>query len=81
VADRDLARGLPEVELTDLPRAVERALEAALGSEQGAQLADALVDDRLATVEAERLDQLTDADRRQPWVLAQQPRDLFPERV
>jgi hypothetical protein len=34
-----------------------------------------------ATVEAERLDQLTDADRQQPWVLAQRPPDLFPERV
>jgi hypothetical protein len=79
VADRDLARWLPEVELTDLPRAVEGALEGALGSEQGAQFAQALIDDRLAAVEAERLNQLTDADRRQPRILAQQPPDLLPE--
>jgi hypothetical protein len=47
VADRDLGRGLPEVELADLTRPVDGALIGARRAEDRAQLAHVVVEDRL----------------------------------
>src|SRR5271165_5184890 len=49
--------------------------------EQRAHLAQVVIDDRLAAIETERLDQLPDPDPRQLRITAQQIVDLLLERV
>jgi hypothetical protein len=60
VPDRDLPPRLAEVELAQLARAIARALVGARKQEAGAQLAQEVVEDRLAAVVAELLDLLAD---------------------
>src|SRR5215207_9406434 len=80
--DRNLAPRLPEIELADLPRAIHRALEDPRPRrEQGPHLAQVVIDNRLAAVEALLRDQLADALAGQLWVLAQPPADLVLERI
>ena len=81
MADRDLAGWLPEVELADLPRPIDRALERPGRVEQRPHLPQVVIDDRLAAVEPERRDQLPDPLPRQLRVGLQQPMDLLLERI
>jgi hypothetical protein len=50
VADRDRRRGLPEVELADLAGPVDGALVGATGQIERAELAQVVVEDRLAAL-------------------------------
>jgi hypothetical protein len=81
VADRDRAAGLPQIPLTHLTRAIDRPLMRPLPFEQRPHLTQIVIQDRLAAVEPERLDQLADADPRQLRILLQQPTDLVPKRL
>lgn len=81
VADRNLGLGLPKIELAELTGTVDGALVGALGSQQRAQLAQVLVEDRLAADVAELGDQLADAGVGDPVIGAQQPLDLGLEGV
>jgi hypothetical protein len=76
VADGNRCRWLPQVPLADLARAIDGALEGPLCQEQRAHLAQVVIDDRLRTVEPQRLDQLADANAGQLGVFAQEPVDL-----
>jgi hypothetical protein len=77
VADRDLGLGLPEVELAELAGPVDGALVGAPGGQQRPQLAQVLVEDRLAARVAELGDQLADAGVGDPGLGAQQALDLL----
>jgi hypothetical protein len=78
VADRDRRRRLPEVELADLARAVEGALEGpGRRREQRTDLTQVLIEDRPAAREALLDDQLADTRGRQARIQAQQPVDLL----
>ena len=83
VPDRDLRARLPEIELADLARPIDRPLKRPRRRrEQRPDLAQVVIDDRLAAREAQRLDQL--ADPLTPGSfgsLAQQPMDLVLERI
>src|SRR5579884_169333 len=81
VADRHRPRRLPQIPLTDLPRSIDGPLMRPELEEQRSDLAHVPIDDRLATIEPQRLDQLPDPDARQPWVPAQQLVNLLLERV
>jgi hypothetical protein len=81
VTDGDGPCGLPQIPLADLPRLIDGPLMRARPLEQRAHLPKIIVDDRLAAVEPERLDQLTNADPGQRWIPAQQLVDLLLERV
>ncbi len=81
MTDGNMLRGLPEIPLADLPRPINRALMRARPREQWAHLTQIIIDDRLATIEPERLDQLTDPHPRQLRVPAQQIVNLLLERV
>jgi hypothetical protein len=82
VANRDLVARLPQVELAEHARAVARALEGARsGQEERAQLAQVVVQDRLASRVALLCDQLADPPAGQTGVVAKQPPDLLRERL
>ena len=82
VTDRDLRPRLPDIELADLARPVDGALKRpARRREQRPNLAQIVIDDRLARPAAQRLQQLTDPDPGQLGILAQQPVDLVFERL
>src|SRR5215208_1715854 len=82
VPDRDLPPRLPEIELADLARAINRALKRPRRRrEQRADFAQVVVDDRLAAIETELHDQLADALPRQPRIRPEQPVDLVLERI
>ena len=81
VADRDRTGWLPEVELAELARAVDRALVSARSQMKRPHLAQVVVDDRLRALEADRLELLADDDARQFRILAEQAIDLVLERV
>jgi hypothetical protein len=66
VADRDLLARLPEVELADLPGPVDGALVGAPGGEVRPDLAQVVVEDRLASFVAQLCDQLADASIETP---------------
>jgi hypothetical protein len=81
-ADRDLRARLPEVELAERARPVLRALEAArAGQEERPHLAQVVVEDRLAALEALLFDQLPDPLAGQARLGAEQAVDLLLERV
>ena len=61
VTDRDLVLRFPHVELADLTGPIDRALKRALIDEERPDLAQIVINDRLATHVAQRRDQLTDA--------------------
>src|SRR4051812_43488243 len=69
-ADRDLRRRLPQIELADLPRPIDGALIGPRRREQRPDLAQIVIDDRLAPIEPQRRNQLPNALPRQPRVLA-----------
>ena len=80
--DRDLPPRLPEIELADLARAINRPLKRPRRRrEQRADLAQIVVDDRLAALKAQRRDQLADALPRQLRIRPEQPVDLVLERI
>jgi hypothetical protein len=80
--DRNRLRRLPQIELADLRRSIDRALETPRRRrEQRPQLAQIVVQDRLGARVAERLDQLPDPLTGQLGILAQQPVDLVLERL
>src|SRR5215213_1463607 len=82
VPDRDLPPRLPEIELADLARAINRALKRPRRRrEQRADFAQVVVDDRLAAIETELHDQLADALPRQLRIRPEQPVDLVLERI
>jgi hypothetical protein len=81
MADRDLGARLPQIELADLRRPIDGALKRPGRGEQRADLAQVVIDDRLAPVEPQRRDQLTDPLPGHRRVLAQQPMDLRLKRV
>jgi hypothetical protein len=60
VPDRDLLGGLPEVELADLARPIDRPLKRPGRIKQRPHLAQIVIDDRVAAIEPQRLDQLPD---------------------
>jgi hypothetical protein len=69
--DRHRLGGLPQIPLADLPRLIDGPLMRARALEQRAHLPQIVIDDRLATVEPERLDQLTHPDPGQRRIPAQ----------
>jgi hypothetical protein len=74
--------GLPAIELAQLARPIDRALERPWSRrEQRPHFAQIVIDDRLAAIKALLRDQLADALTRQLRVPAQQPMDLVLERV
>src|SRR5215207_4481381 len=78
VADRDRAARLPEVELTDLARPIEGALEGPRGrGEQRAHLAQVVVEDRLAAAIADLGDQLAHPHARKARLGPEQAVDLL----
>ena len=82
VPDRDLAARLPEIELADLARPIDRALKRPRRRrEQRPHLAQVVIDDRLAAIEAQRRDQLPDPLTRQRRIAVEQPMDLVLERI
>jgi len=81
VADGYRLRGLPQIPLADLPGAIDGALEGALGQKQRSHLAHVVIDDRLAALKAQGLDQLADPHPRKLRIAAQKLVDLLLERV
>jgi hypothetical protein len=81
MADRNRPGDLPEIPLADLPWPIDGALMRARPREQWTHLTQIIIDDRLATIEPERLDQLTDSHPGQLRVPPQQIVDLLLERV
>jgi hypothetical protein len=79
---RDLTLGLPQIELADLAGSVDRALKRPRWwREQRLDLMQVVIDDRLAALEPERRDQLSDPLARQLGIGLQQPVDLVLERI
>ena len=76
MTDRDLPGGLPEIELADLARAIDRALKRPGRIKQRPHLAQVAIDDRLAAIEPQRRDELPDPLPGQLRVGLQQPVDL-----
>ena len=72
IADRDLPLRLPQIELQHVPGPIDRPLEGPLISEERPHLAHVLVDDRLAAVEPELDQDLTDPLALDLRVIAQQ---------
>ena len=81
MTDRHPRRGLPQIPLADLPRAINGPLVRARRQEQRADLTQVVIDDRLGAIEPERLDQLPDPDPRELRIILQQPMNLLLERV
>jgi hypothetical protein len=80
--DRTLGLGLPQIELADLARPIDGALKrAGRRQKQRPDLAQIIIDDRLAALEPQRRDQLADPLTRHPRIAAQQPVDLVLERL
>lgn len=79
--DRHLASGLPDVELADLARPVDRPLRRPDGPEQRPHLAQIVIEDRLAAIPPQRLEQLADPNPGQSRITVQQPMDLRLEPV
>ncbi len=71
----------PQVELADLAGTIDSALVGARSLKQRAHLAQVIVDDRLRTGKAERLDQLSNPDAGELGVATQQLVDLLLERI
>ncbi len=81
MTDRDGPCGLPQIPLADLPRPIDHPLMRARPLEQRAHLPQIVIDDRLAAIEPERRDQLTDPDTGQRRICSQQLVDLLLKRV
>src|SRR6202041_1278899 len=81
VTDWHRPRGLPQIPLADLPRPIDGPLVRAGALKQRAHLPQIVINDRLAAIEPERLDQFPNPDTGQRWLAAQQLPGLFPERV
>src|ERR1700685_2662978 len=81
MADRDLTLRLPQIELADLPRPIDGALERALRREQRPHLTQIVINNALAARIAQRLAQLTKPNPTSPVVRAQLLADLRLERV
>jgi hypothetical protein len=76
--DPQFAHRLPDVELDDLARPIDRPLKGPRRrQEQRPHLAQIVINDRLASRAAQRRQQLAHAHPRQLGVLAQQPVDLI----
>jgi hypothetical protein len=78
VANRHMLRGLPQIELTDLPRPIDGALICPACRKQRPDLAQVVIDDRLAAIKPERRDQLPDPHARQFGIRREQLVDLIP---
>ena len=72
---------LPEVELADLARPIDRPLIGPRRRKQRPHLAQIVIDDRLAALEPERRDQLPHPLPRHLRILLEQPMDLVLERI
>jgi len=81
VTDGHLNARLPDIELADLARPIDRALRRPRGREQRPDLTQVVIEDRLAANPARRLKQLPDPDTRKVGIVTQQPRDLRLERI
>ena len=82
MTDRNLRPGLPDVELADLARPIDGPLKRPRRRrEQRPHLAQVVIDDRLATLKAQRHDQLPDTLAGQLRISLQQPVDLVLERI
>ena len=82
MTDRDLLAGFPQVELADLPGPIDGPLKRPRRRrKQPPHLAQIVIDDRLAAIEAKRRDQLTDTLAGQLRIGPQQPMDLVLERI
>jgi hypothetical protein len=77
VADRDLGLRLPEVELAELGRSIDGALVGALGTEDRAQLAQVIIENRLGASVTGLFDQLADSGVGDSLDLAEQAGDLL----
>jgi hypothetical protein len=80
VPDRDLLGRLPEIELADLARPIDRALKRARRIKQRPRLAQVIVEIVLPPSNPSA-DQLTDPLPRHPPVGLQQSMDLVLERI
>ena len=82
VPDRDLGARLPDVELANLARPIDRPLKRPRRRrKQRPDLAQIVIDDRLGRRAAQRLEQLADPDPRQLGVVLEQPMDLVLEGI
>jgi hypothetical protein len=81
MTDRDLRAWLPQIELADFAGPIDGPLIGPRPGEQRADLAQVVIDDRLAPVEPQRRDQLTDPLPGQRRVLPEQSMDLVLERI
>jgi hypothetical protein len=81
VSDRDRLTRLEQIELQQLAGSIKRPLVGAPGQVTGTQLAQVVVQDRLRTLVAELLDQLTDALTGQARIATQQAIDLVAEGI
>jgi len=80
--DRHLIARLPQIELTQLPGSIDRALKRPRRRrEQRPHFAQIVIDHRLARLAAQRLEQLPNPNARQLRIGAQQPVNLVLERV
>jgi hypothetical protein len=87
MADRDLRRRLPQIELADLPRSIDGALTRSRRREQRPHLAQVVIDDRLAARKTERRDQLrircpgsVGSSRSSGWISSLKRIELRPRR-
>ena len=81
MTDRHQLRGLPQIPLTDLARPIDRPLMRAQLQEDRTDLAQIVINDRLAAIKPQRLDLLPHPHARQLRVVLQQPVDLVLERI
>ena len=79
VAHRDRPRRLPQIELAELTRAIQRALVDPRRGEQRPDLPEVVIQDRLAAPVTSLTDQLTNAGARHPRLRAQRTMDLLTE--
>jgi hypothetical protein len=79
--NRDFGLRLPEIKLADLTRPIDRPLKRPWPHEQRPDLTQIVIDDRLAAIEPQRLDQLPDPLPRHRRILPEQPVDLVLKRI
>ena len=81
MTDGHRRRGLPQIPLADLARPIDRPLMRAQPQEHRADLAQVVINDRLAAIEPQRLDLLPHPHARELRVVLQQPVDLVLGRI